>query len=168
GKWKFRLADNLKWAAENVDESDWEDVVVPATWESQGYADYDGFAWYRKTFTLPSSFKTDDMLIILGKIDDMDEVYINGRLIGRTGKMERKWASDNEYNKLRTYTIPDGVLKPGRTNVIAVRVYDQEGLGGIYEGPITLLPQKEYKEFWRNYKNHSPYDFWSWLSYYFD
>jgi sialate O-acetylesterase len=93
GKWKFRMADNPKWGAENLDDSDWEDIIVPASWESQGFPHYDGFAWYRKNFTLPSNFNTEEMLIILGKIDDMDQVYINGRLVGRTGNIDRKWVS---------------------------------------------------------------------------
>jgi hypothetical protein len=55
--------------------------------------------------------------------------------------------------------------------VIAVRVYDQEGAGGIYDGPITLLPQNEYKEFWRSYRSNSygqSGSFMEWLSYYLD
>jgi hypothetical protein len=57
-------------------------------------------------------------------------------------------------------------LLPGKDNVIAVRVYDQEGRGGIYEGPITLLPRSEYKQFWRKYRDEN-YDFYQWVSYYF-
>jgi sialate O-acetylesterase len=108
-------------------------------------------------------------LIILGKIDDMDQVYINGRLVGRTGNIDRKWASNDEHNRYRTYAIPEGILQAGKNNVIAVRVYDQEGQGGIYEGPVTLLPQKEYKQFWKSYRMNSGGDnFFNWLSYYFD
>jgi hypothetical protein len=171
GKWKFKLSDDKNWAAENLNDSDWEDVIVPASWESQGFEHYDGFAWYRKTFRLPDNFSSDDMLIILGRIDDMDEVFVNGKFVGGTGRIERKWANDNEFQKYRTYTVPEGLLRPGKSNVIAVRVYDQEGVGGIYDGPITLLPQKEYKDFWRNYRSNSHNNgnsFIEWLSYYFD
>ena len=110
------------------------------------------------------------MLIVMGKIDDMDEVYINGKLVGSTGRIERRWTSGNEYDRYRTYTVPDGLLHPGKFNVIAVRVYDQEGVGGIYEGPITLLPENEYKEFWKSYRDntYNGNSFMSWLSYYLD
>jgi hypothetical protein len=170
GKWKFKLSDDKKWADENLNDSDWEEVIVPSSWESQGFQNYDGFAWYRKSFKLPEHFKTNDLLIILGRIDDMDEVFINGKLVGSTGRIDRKWASDNDYQKYRTYTIPDGLLKAGKYNVIAVRVYDQEGVGGIYDGPITLLPQNEYKDFWRSYRNAygEGGSFMEWLSYYLD
>lgn len=159
GNWKFRLSDDKKWAEESYNDSEWENVVVPATWESQGFREYDGFAWYRKHFTLPKNFKSSDMVALLGKIDDMDEVFINGTLIGSTGNIERKWARDDEWQKPRTYFIPDGLLKPGQPNVIAVRVYDQTGNGGIFEGPVTIIARDEYKEFWRRYRyDHYEYN----------
>jgi hypothetical protein len=171
GKWKFRLGDDKKWAAANVNDVDWEDVIVPSSWESQGFQNYDGFAWYRKTFKVPDNYSAEDLMIVLGKIDDLDEVYLNGSLIGSTGRIERGWASNDEYDQYRNYHIPDGLLKPGKFNVIAVRVFDQTGDGGIYEGPVTLLPQKEYKEFWRTYRMNSLNNgnsFLNWLSYYID
>lgn len=170
GKWKFHLGDDTQWADESLNDGDWEDIIVPATWESQGFTNYNGFAWYRKSFKLPDNFKTSDILLLLGKIDDMDEVFVNGKRIGGTGKINRKYSSDNDWQKYRTYTLPDGLLKPGRYNVIAVRVYDQEGAGGIYEGPITLLPQNEYKLFWKNFRqnSYSGDNFFSWLSQYFE
>jgi hypothetical protein len=167
GKWKFHLFDNAEWSAETLDDSKWEDVIVPSSWESQGFREYDGFAWYRKTFKLPDNFKNDDLVLMLGKIDDMDEVFVNGKFIGGTGNIERKWASNNEYSKYRTYSVPDGLLKPGKNNVIAVRVYDQEQVGGIYEGPITLLPKSEYKQFWKNYRSDN-FDVFHWFSYFVD
>jgi Glycosyl hydrolases family 2, sugar binding domain len=166
GNWKFHLFDDKKWAEESWNDADWENVVVPATWESQGFREYDGFAWYRKRFTLPNNFKSSDMVALLGKIDDMDEVFINGALIGGTGNIERKWARDDDWQKPRTYFIPDGLLKPGKENVIAVRVYDMEGSGGIFEGPISIIARTEYKQFWKRYRydyyDHS-FSFWSFL-----
>ncbi len=167
GKWKFHLFDNPEWSKKNFDDSEWEDIIVPSSWEAQGFREYDGFAWYRKTFELPANFNVNDLMILLGKIDDMDEVFINGTHIGGTGNINKKWAGDNEYNKHRTYTIPDDLLQPGQDNVIAVRVYDQEGAGGIYNGPITLLPRSEYKQFWRKYRDDN-YNFVDWVAYYFD
>lgn len=166
GKWKFHLFDNGEWKNATFDDSSWEDIMVPSRWEDQGFRNYDGFAWYRKTFTLPDNFKVEDLMLLIGKIDDMDEVYINGMLIGNTGNMRRKWASDNEYNRYRNYSVPDDLLKPGKENVISVRVYDQEGVGGIYEGPITIIPRSEYKQFWRSYREEN-FDFHHWVSHYF-
>lgn len=170
GEWKFKLGDDKTWAAEDLNEVDWETVIVPSTWESQGFEDYDGFGWYRKTFRLSDDFKTTDLVLLIGKIDDLDEVYLNGKLIGSTGRIDRRRAYDDEWQKFRTYVIPEGVLKPGRYNVIAVRVFDETGAGGIYEGPVALVPKNEYRDFWRSYRTNSQSgdDFFSWLSYFLD
>lgn len=165
GNWKFKLSDDVRWAREDCNDADWENIVVPATWESQGFPAYDGYAWYRKRFTLPADYRTADLAVLLGKIDDMDEVYINGKRIGGTGDIERRWARDEEWQKPRTYFIPDQLLKPGKENVIAVRVYDQGGNGGIFEGPAVILPVSQYKEFWRKYSSdrYHPLDFSTWF-----
>ncbi len=163
GNWKFHLFDDMSWAKEDADDSDWENIVVPAAWEDQGFREYDGFAWYRKKFKMPATIKTSDLVLLMGRIDDMDEVYLNGKKIGGTGNIERKWARNEEWRKPRTYFIPEGLLKPGKENVIAVRVYDQEGKGGIYEGPITLIPRTEYKSFWRDYQENQK-EYFSWWS----
>jgi sialate O-acetylesterase len=163
GKWKFHLHDDESWAKEAVDEKEWSDVVAPSAWENQGFHDYDGFAWYRKKFTVPANFSTSDLVLLMGRIDDMDEVFINGTLVGGTGKINRGWANDDEYRKPRTYMIPDGVLKAG-DNLVAVRVYDQEGVGGIYEGPLAIIPRAGYRDFWKRYQDNEDISdhWWSW------
>ncbi|MEJ0034000.1 MAG: sugar-binding domain-containing protein [Bacteroidota bacterium] len=103
GNWKFQLSDDLNWAKEDFDDSKWENIVVPSSWEDQGFRDYDGFAWYRKKFTLPKDFDVKDMVILVGRIDDMDQVFINGKLVGGTGNIERRWAHNSECNMSRTY-----------------------------------------------------------------
>jgi len=35
-----------------------------------------------------------------------------------------------------------GLLKKGQKNVIAVRVLDTGGAGGIYEGPVGIISQQ--------------------------
>jgi sialate O-acetylesterase len=163
GNWKFHLFDDKQWANEDFNDADWEKIVVPSSWESQGFREYDGFGWYRKKFTLPQNFKSSDMVLLLGRIDDMDEAFINGQRVGGTGNIEGKWADDGEWDRSRTYFIPDGLLRPGKENLIAIRVYDQESRGGIYEGPVTIIPRSEYKAFWRRYQDDNSYSF-SWWS----
>ncbi|HEX2395774.1 MAG TPA: beta galactosidase jelly roll domain-containing protein [Bacteroidales bacterium] len=154
--WKFREGDDLKRKDAAYDDSDWKDIFVPARWEDQGFRDYNGYGWYRKTFTYSG---TDDerMIIVLGKIDDMDQVYINGTLVGSTGffppRTKNQPLSGQEYNAFRGYYLPAGLLKKGQKNVIAVRVLDTGGEGGIYEGPVGLISQKKYIQYWKEIKN---------------
>lgn len=145
GEWLFKTGDDLRWLDPKFDDTDWVKIKVPATFESQGFANYDGFVWYRLHFNLPSDLlKAKDLLLLLGSIDDADETYLNGVKIGETGKFppERK----TEWTKLRAYPIPNGLLKP-KNNVLAVRVCDFGFDGGIFRGPVGIILKKDF-----NYK----------------
>ena len=98
------------------------------------------------------------MVILMGKIDDIDQVYINGTFIGSTGTFPTKSNPDvytsAEYNAFRGYYLPVGFLKKGQKYVIAVRVLDTGGTGGIYEGPVGIMSQTKYIDYWRNNKSN--------------
>ena len=155
GLWKFATGDNPEWKEKDFDQSNWSTIFVPAHWEVQGYRDYDGFAWYRKTFTINAELAKEKLILLLGKIDDIDQTFINGKFIGSTGiwkenEIPTNFNQNNEYLELRTYFIPGGLLNSNGENVIAVRVYDGFIDGGIYEGSIGLVTQKNYREYWQN------------------
>ena len=74
-KWKFNTGDDATWAAPGYNDSGWKEITPGSFWERQGYAGYDGYAWYRVTFTIPSKFRKDaetygGLTLLLGKIDD--------------------------------------------------------------------------------------------------
>jgi sialate O-acetylesterase len=147
GVWKFKTGDNDSWKEPSLNDGKWNDVLVPTYWESQGFKDYDGFAWYRLKFKTPEHLPGTRLILLLGKIDDMDETYLNGELIGRTGRMRtnvRRSDINKEYQELRAYEIPTGTLIPDKENVLAVRVCDPWRHGGIYDGPIGLVGRDKY------------------------
>ncbi len=154
GKWKFHTGDNIEWKNINVDDHNWDSLFVPSHWDNQGYRDYNGFAWYRKTIDLPLALQNKKLILLMGKIDDIDEVYINGILIGSTGVMKEDTTQmqfSQEYQSYRGYYIPDNIIKSG-SNIIAVRVYDGYMDGGIYEGPVGLTTQEKYSQYWKDRK----------------
>jgi sialate O-acetylesterase len=161
GKWKFTTGDNMDWARESFDDSKWNAIVVPTPWETQGYREYDGFGWYRIKFVVPEHLKNERLTLLLGKIDDIDEVYLNGSRIGRTGKM-RKWTEQadlsTEYLVERAYDIPTGLLHTSGENTIAVRVLDVWLHGGIYDGPIGIIRATNYQ-----HRKKEPNSFWNFL-----
>jgi sialate O-acetylesterase len=122
------LPNGQTWAAPGFDARAWPTMPVPGIWESApGLATYDGVVWFRKEIDLPASLASQPLTLTLGKIDDADSTYINGVRVGyRSG-----------YNELRRYAVPAGLLHPGR-NVIAVRVLDTGGGGGITGEPAEL------------------------------
>jgi sialate O-acetylesterase len=96
---------------------------------------------------------------MIGKIDDIDQVYINGTLVGSTGEFRTDSRFDDpatgqEYNAFRGYYLPEGLLKKNQKNVIAVRVFDSGGDGGIYEGPVGIITQTKYIEYWKKNKRN--------------
>jgi sialate O-acetylesterase len=146
----------MDWAASDFDDSNWDEIFVPGKWEDQQYRDYDGYAWYRTKVKYTKDLGPY-LVLLLGRIDDIDQAFVNGQLIGGTGNLVpgESWHVDTgwEHREFRGYYIPAGLLKQNQENVIAVRVYDSGGIGGIYEGPVGLITQDHYIDFWRKKKN---------------
>lgn len=82
---------------------------------------------------IPSSLKKDNLLrqavkISLGKIDDNDITYLNGKVIGQTFG----------YTETREYLVPFSQIQWDQENIIAVKVEDRGGEGGMYKGPYAI------------------------------
>lgn len=145
GMWKFKTGHDKERKYSKYNDSGWDDIYVPQWWEVQGYENYDGYAWYRKRFTMPADLANEDLILVLGKIDDTDMVYFNGQLIGTSIKKSTKynWEKDNStWAKKRAYKIPKDIIT--KENFIAVAVYDVGHHGGIYQGPIGIMTEKNY------------------------
>ncbi|MDA3929534.1 MAG: glycoside hydrolase [Prolixibacteraceae bacterium] len=137
GKWKFSIGDDMQWAEKKYDDTSWDNIYVPSRWEEQGYQGYNGFAWYRKNVVIPKSFQNRIVFIELGYIDDVDEVYFNGELIGRSGSFPP--FSETAYNSFRRYSIPKHLININEDNTIAVRAFDSQLEGGIVRGNVRIV-----------------------------
>ena len=143
-RWHFITGDNPEYKNPKFNDNAWAFIDVPDYWEHQGFDGYDGIAWYRAHFTLKKKFIGDSAYIILGKIDDADESYLNGVRIGGMGVFPPH--ASTAYDKMRFYKIPTSLLT--KENVLAVRVFDMGGPGGIVYGPVGVYDEKDYqKEF---------------------
>jgi len=74
----------LKWKAPEYNDDVWAKMNVPGVWEQQGLEDLDGFAWLRKSIQVSASEATQPAVLELAMIDEKDETYINGQLVGRS------------------------------------------------------------------------------------
>lgn len=147
GKWRFRTGDSLSWAEPSYSHADWGAVTVPGQWENQGFKNYDGFAWYRRTFEIPRDLAREKLIFVGGRIDDRDAVYFNGTQIGSTGEFpqgKKKNHCQECYNVRRAYFLPPELVRPGRDNLIAVRVFDHGGYGGMWRGEVGVATRGEY------------------------
>ena len=116
-----------KWYDVNYVPKEWHHIAIPGYWEDEGAKNLNGVVWYRREIDVPALMINKPSKVFLGRIVDADELYINGTKVGNTTYMYPQ----------RRYTIPDGVLKPGK-NLFVVRVTNNFGKGGF-------VPDKPYE-----------------------
>ena len=123
------------WADPELDDSEWDEMALPGRWEGSGWPGLDGVVWFRYHFSLDAESlralrkEGSSASVGLGKIDDSDEAWLNGRPIG---------GMDRSYDVPRVYSLPLDALQAG-DNVVAVRVTDFELGGGIYGSDEMLF-----------------------------
>lgn len=123
GSGKARKRSAVKrntWAGLDFNDAAWQEMTLPAAWETAGLPGYDGLAWFRKVVDLPASWAGKEMMLHLGSADDHDITFFNGQAVGR-----------GSWPQTQRYRVLGALVKAGR-NVIAVRVLDTGGGGGIY------------------------------------
>jgi len=131
GEWLFNKGDNSKWKEESIDDKDWNKVMLPAHWKDHSnLKDKKAYGWYRKNLIIPENLKGKDFMLDIGRIDDVDETFLNGVRLGGKGKFPPEFGSA-KYD-IRCYRVAAKLLKGDGTDLVAVRVYDEDGDGGIY------------------------------------
>ena len=108
------------WAAKSFDDSSWGVMRLPEKIQTIWPAT-NGVFWFRKEVEIPSSWACKSLTLSLGPVDDYDETYFNGKLVG-TGEV---------WNMAREYVIPGKLVKAGKS-VLCIRVTDDHGDGGLY------------------------------------
>ena len=142
-EWKFMLGDDMQWAVASFDDSGWGKKQIGTSWSATGLKD-NVYAWYRIKIVIPpgarsAAGKYKGIKLNLGKIDDVDQTFFNGKLIGQTGSFPPSYES--KWNTERVYIISDNDVQWDKENVIAIRVFSQDAGGvGMYEGPYNFGP----------------------------
>jgi len=156
--WKFATGEQAACVKPDFDDSGWKTMAMDKNWELQGFDVYDGYAWYRIKVVIPSSLKKsaflkDSLQIGLGKINNFDQSFLNGELLGMNGKTVASGTQPDQsflkaptstYDVQRNYivTVNDPRIKWDQENVIAIRVFDEGGMGGIYAGDLSIRMRK--------------------------
>ena len=132
-RWPQEEIDTSRWSQADFDDRDWDSIAVPGLWEGGGYDGMDGEAWYRSSFTLTAAEARAGIVLGIGRIDDSDFAWVNGRPVGETRM---------QYNLPRQYPVPAQALRAG-VNQLAVRVLDVGGGGGIHghAGEVFVQPR---------------------------
>lgn len=117
-----------KWWKYDFNASNWKEMKLPSPWEDAGFAGLDGVVWFKKEFDLPEKHQGKNLILNLGTVDDSDETYLNGEMVGKTAS----------YSDKRVYQIDAKNLKKGK-NTITIRVTDTGGNGGLYGKPEAMF-----------------------------
>ena len=162
GIWKFHIGDDSHWADADVDDTGWEtmDLSAPASsndgdvglpnyvvgWMAHGHPGYHGYAWYRRTVTVPKGNRTWD---ILGPtaVDHGYELYWNGVKLGGSGRL----GAVPRVVGTRPMIFPLPSDAAGTRAVLAIRVFMQPGYGGsggVHVAP-TIAPRPESHALYR-------------------
>jgi sialate O-acetylesterase len=106
------------WNVAPIDRGPWEQWGIPEL------ASYNGALWYRTTVNVSKQQAAQSATLSIGRADETDQTWINGRPAGATGP-----------GPDRTYLLPAKSLHAGE-NTIVVSVLDTYSFGGL-SGPAS-------------------------------
>ena len=147
--WMFRrdpldLGVKERWFGTDLSETEWSPMTVPSFWdENEAVGEYLGDAWYRITFKVPAEWKGKPLCLFFGSIDEQAWVYVNGVLV-----REHTIASEGKpvgslWEDPFVAEVPPDKLKYGDNNVLAVRVNNSAGPGGIWRPVLGCAMEKK-------------------------
>lgn len=147
--WKFKKGSISAASQKDFDDSRWEGVSIPHTWNALDGQDggnnyYRGEGWYRKTLAWDAAYENKRIYIEFLGAGSQAEMYVNGSSVG---------THKGAYTAFR-FDITDALV-PGQDNVLAVKVnnanaqeiapvlgggpmFDFTLFGGIYRG-VSLV-----------------------------
>ncbi len=122
GTWKFmpdqgNIGQNEKWFSKDLDDSKWENIGVPGTWnEGQNVSvpwDHEGVCWYRLKFAVPLKWLSEDIRIKFMAVYLISDVWLNEKHLGN---------HKGGYTAF-SYKISDAInVADPSNNVLVVRV----------------------------------------------
>ncbi|WEA00617.1 glycoside hydrolase family 2 TIM barrel-domain containing protein [Mucilaginibacter sp. SJ] len=176
GTWKFKYAGKvadrpLNFYRSDYPDSDWANIPVPSNWEMKGFGTpvYSNIVYpftdgppnppfvdnknnpvgtYRRSFTIPSSWKNMEILLHFGSITGYAQVYLNGKKVGMTKASK----SPAEFDIT-------GALKEGENN-LAVQVVRWHDGSFMEDQDFWRLTGIERDVFLQAYPRTSVWDFW--------
>lgn len=150
GEWQFAIdpenvGEKQGFFRPDYDTTGWRTIGAPGKWERQGitqenrtmpreWMPYGGYAWYRRWIDVPEEWSAYDLEINLGRVDDREECYFNGTKIGESKGLDQE----------NRFLIRRHMVRYGKPNLVAVRVLDRGGEGGIVNGPLYLKPRLDW------------------------
>ena len=117
--WKFKKGNNSGAVGSDFDDSRWEDVTIPHTWNALDGQDggnnyYRGESWYRKVLQWDPAYENKQVYIEFLGAGSAAEMFVNGVSVG---------THKGAYTAFR-FDITDALI-PGEDSVLAVKVSNE-------------------------------------------
>lgn len=123
-----------------ADASDWKVQQVPAIWKKAA-GSRDAYSWYRCTVEVPDTWADQDLTLFIEGVDDAREVFFNGTSIGLIGTLPPEYRSG--LGATMRFPIGKDLVSAGAANVVAVRVYQNQGRGGFNVAAPVLFGKQD-------------------------
>lgn len=137
---RFNQGVIAAWYAPGFDDAAWGTKSTFYTWDAQdppedaaGH-DYDGYGWYRATVEIPARFAGQPIHFTGGGAINEAWVWVNGRYAGH--KPYAMWWMGNHDFDLDVTRL----VRPGERNAIAIRVWNNADIGGLYRRGFFWSP----------------------------
>jgi beta-glucuronidase len=133
---KDQAGEQHGWMNPTFNDSSWATINVPHTWNVMPeYSDYEGLAWYRRTFTVPGELTNAHIRLKFDAVFYLARVWLNGQYLGQ---------HEGGYTAFEFDVT--SIVKPGGQNVIAVQVDNLRATNRI---PVVINPNWSFD--WWNY-----------------
>ncbi|MBI2061744.1 MAG: sensor histidine kinase [Nitrospirae bacterium] len=134
---KFRSGDDPAWSSPSYNDSEWAERDAAAGWPSLAIPlRGERIGWYRLRFDSDPILPGVDPAVYLGRVGQSDEVFLNGVKIGGEGELGQGFVQASWTE--RVYPLPRELLYSDRPNILAVRVMNVYGSGGLLDSDIGV------------------------------
>lgn len=141
GEWRFsidkdQMGVDRGWSDPAFDDASWTTVNVPHTWNVMPeYSEYEGLAWYRRTFTAPPESQGAHLRLRFESVFYLSRVWLNGQYLGQ---------HEGGYTPFEFDVT--SIMQPGAEYVIAIQVDNLRATNRI---PVVIRPDWSFD--WWNY-----------------
>ena len=148
--WRFLRGDFNNVTSADFDDSSWESISIPHTWnkddandETSGY--YRGIGWYRRNIVIPAQFEGKEVYLKFDGVNQETELFINGKTVGTHVGGYTSFCFDITSH-----------LNYGKKNTIAIKVNNRYNenipplsadftfFGGIYRDVNLIITEKQH------------------------
>ena len=141
---RFNEGVLAEWYAPDFDDSAWKAKSTFLTWDQQdppedarGH-DYDGYGWYRAALEIDKRWAGKPLrLYLVGAINEA-WVWVNGQYAGH--RPHKLWWHASHRGGHSADLDVSGMVAPGGRNVIAIRVWNNAEIGGLYRRGFLYSP----------------------------